>query len=245
MADDPLPLETLHERVRPEFLRNMHALQGLLSTQTSPELRTAYRRLVQYLAHEVLGYDVVFEEHPSFRFHFPLPLGDEFRVSGGMVLAHHSDVLYGDSPQQINCWVPVTHCRGTNAPQCAPWELSQSVLLRFAAALGFDQKVFGESRLRFFEYLRADVALQDELFTRCRPLEIDYGEVAMFDARLVHATAENTEHATRMSFDFRLLSIPTWEKQVERFARGLLTPWYPGWVPWKGSHYSAQTAFEL
>jgi hypothetical protein len=245
MADEPLPLETLHERVRPEFRRNMHEMPGLLSTQSTAELGNAYRQLIQYLAHEVLGYDVVFEELALLRFHFPMPLGDQLRVPSGRVVSHHADVLFGDSLQQINCWLPLTRCRGNNALQCASWERSQSVLLGFAAELGFDQQVFGEGRLRFFEYLRDHIDLQDALFMECRPLEIDYGEVAMFDARMIHATAENTEKTTRMSFDFRLLSLPAWEERVERLGPNQPGSWFPGGVRGRGSEFAAQTAFAL
>ena len=129
--------------------------------------------------------------------------------------------------------------------QYAPWDLSQQILVRFAAGLGFDLKQLGQSRVRFFDYLCADPALQADVLSSCRPLEIDYGEVAMFDARLLHATEENSEATTRISLDFRLLSIPAWEKQVERFEENQIAPCYPWQEPHKGRFYDTRTAFEL
>jgi hypothetical protein len=245
MADDPLPLETLHERVRPQFLHAMPAMTGTPTMHTAPELQMAYLSLVRFLARDVLGHDVVFQDNPSLRFHFPLPMTDGFRAPDGRILSHHWDVLSGDPIEQINCWLPLTCCQGSNAMQVAPWDLSQRVILRFADDLGLDLKQFGDSRMRFFDYLCADPALQDEVLSTCRPLEIDYGDVALFDARLLHGTEENVEPTTRISIDFRLLSVDAWEKQVQRFERGQLAHCYPWQEPLKGHFYDARTAFEL
>lgn len=245
MSDEPLPLETLHGRVRPQFYRAMPAMTGTPTMHTAPELQDAYLSLVQYLAREVLGFDVVFQDNPSLRFHFPLPMTDGFRAPDGRILSHHWDILSGDPIEQINCWLPLTRCGGSNTMQYAPWGLSQQVLLRFATGLDFDLKQLGQSRMRFFDYLCADPTLQAEVLSSCRPLEIDYGEVAMFDARLLHATEENSEATTRISLDFRLLSIPAWEKQVERFQQGQIAPCYPWQEPLKGRFYDARSAFEL
>jgi hypothetical protein len=74
---------------------------------------------------------------------------------------------------------------------------------------------------------------------------MDFGEVAMFDARMIHATAENTEPATRMSLDFRLVSLPAWEERAQGSARSQPMSWFPGGVRGRGSDFAPQTAFEL
>src|SRR4029453_11166797 len=140
---------------------------GTPTSHTAPELQEAYLRLVRYLAREVLGFDVVFQDNPSLRFHFPLPMTDGFRGPDGRILSHHWDVLSGDPIEQINCWLPLTRSSGSNTLQYVDWELSQRVLLRFAEGLGFERQQLGQSRVRFFEYLCADPALQHEILPRC------------------------------------------------------------------------------
>ncbi len=245
MVDDPFPLETLHERVKADFRRAMPAITGTPTMRSAPGLGRAYLDLVSYLAREVLGFDVVFQDNPSLRFHFPLPMTDGFRSADGRILSHHWDILSGDPIEQINCWLPVGPSHGTNTLQYVSWELSQRLLMDFASSVGFDRKALGSSRTRFFEYLCADPSLQDEVLADCRPLNMAYGEVALFDARLLHGTAENVERHTRISIDFRLLAVDAWEAQMVRFERGQLAPCYPWQEPRKGGFYDDRTAFQL
>ncbi len=245
MTDEPLPLETLHERVRPEFLEAMPTITGTPTMRSAPGLQRVYEALVKHLAVEVLGHDVVFQDNPSLRFHFPVPMSDGFRAADGTILSHHWDILSGDPIEQINCWLPLGRAVASTTLQHSSWDVSHRALMRFAATVDFDRREFGRSRTRFFEYLCAHEELQRELMADWRPLDMDHGEVVLFDARLLHGTAENVEPYTRISIDFRLLGLDAWEAQVERFERGELAPCYPWQEPRKGSFYDERTAYEL
>jgi hypothetical protein len=234
ICDDPLPLETLHERVPAMFLHAMPAITDI-TVRSTPGLQDAYEELVRYLARDVLGYDVVFEDNPPLRLHFPAPRTD------GRGLPNHGDIFSGDPVEQINCWLPLGRLETTNTLRYASWELSQRALLRYAESIGFERKELGRSRTRFLEFLRADCELLDDY----RPLQLSYGEVALCDARLLHGVAENLESGTRVSIDFRLLAVPDWHRQVDRFDQGQLAPCYPWQEPHKGRFYDNRTAFEL
>jgi hypothetical protein len=248
-TETPLPLDDLHLRVPKEAQLTEEGPLGAVSTNvndTVPSLGHAYRGLIRYLAREVLGFDVVFEKNPFLRFHFPVRLPERYRSAKGAILAHHSDTLLGDYFEQINCWLPLSTCYGTNTLQCATLGTSVEVLSDFAAELGFDAEAYATSRQRFFEKLLADEALQERVLQSCSPLETRYSEVVMFDPRIIHSTAENTENGTRVSIDFRLLPLDVYEAYVRHFAEsGQEPPEFDGMQLLKGGYYDERTAFEL
>lgn len=248
-TETPLPLDDLHLRVPQEAQLTEEGPLGAVSTNvndTVPSLAHAYRGLIRYLAREVLGFDVVFEKNPFLRFHFPVRMPERYRSAQGTILAHHSDTMLGDYFEQINCWLPLSNCYGTNTLQCATLGTSVEILSDFAAELGFDAEAYATSRQRFFEKLLADEALQERVLQSCSPLETNYGEVVMFDPRIVHGTAENIENGTRVSIDFRLLPLDVYEAYARHFAEsGQEPPEFDGMQLLKGGYYDERTAFEL
>lgn len=248
-TETPLPLDNLHLRVPKEAQLTEEGPLGAVSTNvndTVPSLGRTYRSLIRYLAREVLGFDVVFEKNPFLRFHFPVRLPERYRSAQGAILAHHSDTMLGDYFEQINCWLPLSNCYGTNSLQCAPLGTSVEVLSDFAAGLGFDAEAYATSRQRFFEKLLANEALQERVLQSCSPLETNYGEVVMFDPRVIHSTAENIENGTRVSIDFRLLPLDVYEAYVRHFDEsGQEPPEFDDMQLLKGGYYDEKTAFEL
>jgi len=126
----PLPFESLHTRVPREQQAwgRDSAIPGVNSDEiasTNPALMAEYHKLVKFLVRDVLGFDVMFEEPPNIRFHFPRGLTDgmpdRYRSSEGIVLAQHSDTLFGDPFEQINCWIPLGTCFGSNALSGPRW----------------------------------------------------------------------------------------------------------------------------
>lgn len=248
---EPLPFETLHRRLGPGLQRPVGDLPPLVSLrQAGTATLNAYHRLVSHLASEILGYDLVFEADPFLRLHFPLPMPDCWRTQDGTVVSHHTDTFFGEPLRGINCWVPLTSSVGTATLQYLEFERSTRLLDRFVDDTGLNLQSWRRGttdghiptvRRAFFAWLTADVRRLRQLLDDCLPLELDYGELALFDARLVHATAENREHATRVSLDFRVLPLDLYERieangpprpvQGKRLVRG-------GW-------YDGRTAFEL
>jgi hypothetical protein len=241
---EPLPFETLHLRVPEEVQRSMPISLGAVAS--SPELAQSYHALVRHLAREELGFDVVFEANPPLRIYFPGPLPDKYRSREGKLLAYHSDLLVSDYFESINCWLPLSRSQGTNALQCAPMEVSVQVLSRMAEHVGMDEVAFAYGRPAFFELLYADQALQDLVVSSCVPLPAKYGEVIMFDPRLVHGTADNLEDKTRISIDFRLLPLTAYEEAWARVGANQEAPRdFQGTLLKRGEFYDARTAFEL
>jgi ectoine hydroxylase-related dioxygenase (phytanoyl-CoA dioxygenase family) len=177
------------------------------------------------------------------RFYFPGFTLDGYRSPDGLALSHHCDIMFGDPFEEINCWMPLGRCKATNSLQLHSQGLSHSVSLlrKFAETIDFDFSRFWESRDLFFLYLCSNTEFRSEVLASCRPMEMHYGEVLLFDPRLIHGTLDNEENETRVSIDFRLLPLSAY--WAER-ARG---PRHPrgGSRRLRGHYWHALSAFEL
>ena len=238
-----LPFESLHERAAQECQLpegdRPNPLTGTLSS-AGPAAIEAYHTLVSHLAREVLGTDVVFEHDPPLRFRFPVPMPPRFRTPDGTPLGHHTDTLYGDPFEQLNCWVPLSDCKGEAGLQYAPFEVSSGLLTGFAADTELDEHGWMRGRDQFFDWLLSHEDRRRDLLEATVPLELRYGEMAMFDPRVLHATADNIGGRTRVSVDFRLVPVDDYERIVARDRGPVIDDWLV-----RGGYYDRRTAFEL
>lgn len=214
--------------------------------QENARPRELYRSFIKMLSQEILGYNVVFQAAPTFRFHFPDKILPAMRGPAGELLAYHFDMTFGDPFRQINCWLPLTPCFGTNAMLVANHSDSLSALKAFCAAFDFDLHTLWSSRRRMFERLRDDSAFRKQVVESCVPLVTNFGWLHMFDGRFLHGTAENSEPTTRVSADFRLLSVTDYEAMVKSGEiSGMNAENAQGEIYLKEHFYDAKTAFEL
>jgi hypothetical protein len=213
--------------VSPDLTRaNNRGVNGLSVgvAEGPPELHEAYLALVKFIATDVLHEDVLFEANPFVRFYVPGPTLDGYRSADNLALSHHSDTLFGDAFEQINCWVPVCECGGTNALQCAPFNASIDLLQEFAGAIEYDMDRFVTGRDEFFRRLCSDLAFRERVVASCSPINMECGELLVFDARTIHGTLDNQENRTRVSIDFRLLPMSAyWTNRLTTTARPPMT----------------------
>ena len=245
ITDIPEPLETIHHRLPPAKQLEGQSLAGAPTIMSDPTLRALYRSLVKYLAREVLRQDVVFEANPPLRFHFPMRMPDRLRAADGTMLTHHSDIMGGDPVDQINGWLPLTDCDLSATLQFVPFATSQHCLQRFLLELDNDPTQLAQSRYRFFDKLVSDSSMRRQVVSETRPMRTKYGEVVLFDARLIHGTAENVEDTTRVSIDFRLLPVVVYDELAPRW-REHSTERSSRWAqPLMGQFYDEVRAYEL
>ena len=244
-----LPLETLHRRIPLEYQLPRDDGPNVLNTEIAdlPEcFGSTYRRLVKDLAARVLGFDVVFERSPPLRFHFPVALPDRYRSRAGHDLSHHSDTVFGDPFEQINCWLPLTNCAASSTLQVLDFEPSLALLRAFADHLGGDAQRFADSRQQLFEFLDAEPAWQRLVVEETRPVPARVGELLLFDTRTVHGTAHNVEDATRVSIDFRVVATRDYDALHRRLAElGRPVPLADGELTVRGELYDERTAAEV
>jgi hypothetical protein len=216
---DPLPLETLHERVAIADQMPRAGGPNAFATdlgEVSGAFRAAYREIVKDVAARVLGVDVFFQRCPPLRFHFPVPLSNRFRTRDGFDLTHHSDTMFGDYFEQINCWLPLTSSQGTSTLQMMGLEESIDVLVAFAQTLGGDFVAYQHSRREFFAFLEANAEWRERVLSETKPIPVEAGEIILFDGRIIHGTAENIEGVTRVSIDFRVLPVDDYHRIMRR-----------------------------
>lgn len=211
-----LPLEELHLHVPKELQAiDKYDLNQLTYAfyETDKAFRQAYFGLIKYIAREVLKFDFIFQTTPTVRFHPPQRFADNFRAENGELLMHHSDTMLGHCLEEINCWLPLTNCYGSNALQLSSLESSIEVLERFCEDINFDSNVYHQNgRKVFYQKLLKDLNFRNKVSESCVPIAASFGEVIMFDTRCIHATAENREKHTRISMDFRLIPVSAYEK---------------------------------
>jgi hypothetical protein len=169
-------------------------------------LVSEYHKFVGWLSGH-LGFDFVFENDPLVRYHVPLRLNDRYRLGNGKLFTHHSDTMLGDYFQQINCWLPFCDVKNTSALSMCSKELSTAVLKSFVDHHDYAYEGFKESRDAFFEYMKDRPALATEVHDDTMAINLRYGQLLMFNPRILHGTAENTENITRVSMDFRIIPL--------------------------------------
>lgn len=75
---------------------------------------------------------------------------------------------------------------------------------------------------------------------------MDYGEVILFDPRLIHGTSENHENETRVSLDFRILPLESYERIVSQHeGHGIPFPEHCGLPLIRGIFYDERSAYQL
>lgn len=250
-TDAPIPLETLHSRIAIDQQKWIpdNAVNHEHECARRPSFQKLYEEFIRYLSREVLKRDFLFEKTPILRFNFVGDMPDRFRSPSGRVLCYHSDTLFGDPFEGINCWLPLTRCYGSNTMAWANLERSISMLDKFSSEIDYDLDIYNEQgRKLFFEGLCQDLAWEEEVIDQCHPLEGEYGEVVLFDPRCVHGTMENKTPTTRVSMDFRLLFIDD-EEALQRHWNSMNKS-----IPvessdnlsfHRGAFYDERSAFEL
>jgi hypothetical protein len=248
-TDQPMPLEQLHTRVPLKDQKwPPHNLVNKNNECTNrPSFKIEYEKLIKYLAREVLQRDFLFEKTPLVRLNFSGAMLDRFRAADGRNLSYHSDTLFSDSFEGLSCWMPLTECFGSNAMAWAELEDGISILDQFSRDFDYDDKIYySEGRKRFFDKLCNDKPWQEQVIRQCSPLEINYGEIMMFDQRCVHGTMENFTNSTRVSMDFRLLLLDDAEA-LEQHWKSTAPPVdsADGLSIIRGEFYDTRSAFEL
>lgn len=243
------PLETLHRRVNPAY-QGWGPFSKLSLDDPCVQWKgfeEAYLALARFLASDVFRYDLYVEAAPKLRFHFPGSAPDRYRSRTGHLLGHHVDTFFNDHFEQVNVWVPLTTCFGTNTIQLTTLTQSLEALDAFGATFDYDLDVWGhEGRNRFYLWLRDNPAWEERVLAACQPADAQFGELLLFDGRCIHATAENRDDHTRVSIDFRVLAVTDFESIAARYAaagRPLPVGTADGRALAPGGFYRAESAF--
>lgn len=204
-------LENLHLDLNENWKRtkegaSLPALSTQLSWHETPEVYESYQRLLKRITVDLLQSDVFFEREPFLRIYFPQKLPDRFRLPNGKVACYHVDSMLRESFDEINFWLGLSSSYDSNALQLGE-NLADSLALLagFVKTYSLDKEQFFDSRELFFEYLKMNPSVYEQIKSFCRPFNLSQGDLCLFDSRILHGTAENCEQTTRVSIDFRLI----------------------------------------
>ena len=199
---------------------DVHLLNNVTKAfyETSTAFRDLYLGLIAQLASSSFQEDFLYQETPTIRFHFPAPFPDKYRDKTGRYLGHHNDGMLGHSHDEINCWLPLTDCRGSAALEMANFDESIIALKEFFRWINNDAEIYSRNgRGLFFDLMTTDQGYGARVIEACRALPMKYGELLIFDSRCLHAPAENIGDETRISFDFRVIPLSRYARRTHEF----------------------------
>jgi hypothetical protein len=185
-------LRTLHTVVSPD-LKVLDAAQISPFTaafyQPGDAIVAEYHRFIATEIAPLVGEPLYYQKTPTIRFHFP------HQANFGPAPKWHSDIMLGHPPAELNVWVPVTAAYGSNAMRIIDRSISDAI---FAARAG-----------DFTGFEDGGIGTHDAASV---PVELSAGEYLIFNPRCIHATQYNTTDDTRVSIDFRVISVRAFEK---------------------------------
>jgi hypothetical protein len=187
-------LEYLHELVSAPN-QVMDSSQQSAAARVLYEMPTAFGALYERLLAEVVLPHLTigpahFQRTPTFRVFFPNAPGYPGETS------YHSDIMIGHNPREVNVFVPLVRCEATRSLLFA--ELPES--LELLREYDYDFARFGLDT-------QNDPVLMERCARMCQPLQVDVGDVVVFDSRCVHAGPHNKTDLTRVTFDARVLPV--------------------------------------
>lgn len=208
-----VPLEDLHKYIPIENqIPDGYIINKVITSfyETGPNFQKAYFKFVKYVADNIIHQDVIFQTTPTIRFHFPLTQGarleTKYRASNGKAILHHIDSMQGHPFEEINCWVPIAKCYGSNALQIGSLENSIKILNILSKELGHNLDLYyKQGKSVFLNKMLSDPEFSDFVLKNTKPLDMEYGELLLFDSRCIHGPDENFTQHTRISLDFRMI----------------------------------------
>ena len=210
IVSQKVELSELHEYVSLKNLQVDEHFMNPVNTsfyETSDLFRKLYFDLISYIAKEIFEFDFIFQETPNVRFLFPT--GHEKRSEKLVGLpGQHSDTMLGHSFEEINCWLPITDCYGSNSLLLSDLETGIQVLSKVMDDLDWDlDRYFLEGRDYYRRKVSVDEGISLLIDKHTKPLKLKVGDFVAFDTRCLHGSPLNKEGSTRVSIDFRIIPL--------------------------------------
>ena len=156
--------------------------------------REMYFRVARPYLETLVGNELAMQLRVNLSIQFP---GDD-----SSLLPVHADTWSGDSPFEVVVWLPLVNCYGTKTMYLLPPASSSKLSQNFV-----DQA--GKSSEELYQSIKNDI----------RWLEIQYGEVLVFNQALPHGNRVNEEAETRWSMNCRFKGVftPYGDKKIGEF----------------------------
>lgn len=186
-------LNQIHEKVAIADLNNFR-LKIIRGINAIENFRAMYFRLARPYLEMLVGNELAMQLRVNLSIQFP---GDD-----SSLLPVHADTWSGDSPFEVVVWLPLVDCYGTKTMYLLPPEATEKLNQEFKQKAGASS-----------EELYQAIAHQVQW------LQVNYGEVLIFNQGLPHGNRVNTETETRWSMNCRFKGVftPYSDKKIGEF----------------------------
>ena len=188
-----IDLESIHNHISIENLNDFR-LYCINEISRKDELRFSYYSVFKKFTDLIIGNELAMQKKLNLSIQMP--------NDNSSLLTIHADTWSGDSPFETVCWLPMVDCKKSMCMFILP---------------SYNYNFFEE------KYSELKNKNSDELFDSLKDkliwIEINYGEILIFNQNLPHGNIVNSEKNTRWSFNCRLKSIftPYKDKKLGEF----------------------------
>ena len=171
-------LPKLHKDLPVEKVNDVRVGFYQFINNASTEFTLEYLELARNAMFDIVGTELASNKMVNFSIQLP---GDE-----SSVLPIHTDIFSGESPFQINLWVPLMDVYETNSMFIFTPEFSHEVC----------------SNINYYEEKGID-NLVDDYSKELTFLELSYGQALLFTPTCLHGNVVNDTKESRISFNCR------------------------------------------
>ena len=186
-------LDNTHESISINEL-NAFRLEVIKEINEQPWLREAYYQIAKPYLDILVGNELAMQLRVNFSIQLP--------EDSSSLLPVHADTWSGDSPFEVVVWIPLVDCFNTKSMYLLPPNV--------AGNLSDDFKLYAQGNSEeLFNKIKNDVSW----------ININYGEVLVFNQAYPHGNRVNKESETRWSMNcrFKGLFTPYKDKKIGEF----------------------------
>lgn len=185
-------LNNIHEFISPKQL-NSFRLNLIQAINNEKRFREKYYRASKKCLDIIVGNELAMQKRVNLSIQLP---NDD-----SSLLPVHADTWSGDSPYEAVVWIPLVDCFRTKTMYILPPHKALDLHKNFGKMVN--------SQNNIFDLIKNDVVW----------LEINYGEILIFNQSLPHGNVVNDENETRWSMNCRFKGIftPYYDKKLGEF----------------------------
>jgi sporadic carbohydrate cluster 2OG-Fe(II) oxygenase len=188
-----LDLNTIHKKISIEELNNFR-LTIINKINKDKFLRYHYFNIAREALYILAGNELMMQKNINLSIQFP--------NDNSSLLPIHSDVWSGDSPYEINLWIPLVNCYKTKSM----YILEQKDYPSFKKNMEGNNYSSSEDIFKLVK-------------NKIKWLTVNYGQFLIFNQGLPHGNVINIEKETRWSMNCRFKSFfsPYGDKKIGEF----------------------------
>ena len=176
-------LNNIHNYISPKQL-NSFRLDLIHFINEKNKFREIYYNVSKSLLNTIVGNELAMQKRINLSIQLP--------EDDSSLLPVHADTWSGDSPFEAVVWIPLVDCYDTKTMYILPPKKTKILHKKF-------KKLQGTGKNNLFEFIKNDVVW----------LEVNFGDILIFNQSLPHGNVVNNEKETRWSMNCRFKGIFT------------------------------------